>query len=84
MTAVNNLKAIAETEGVDGVFFGPADLSASMGHRGEGAPTELDLRHARHRRRHCTHRRPGAGRAGRRAGLGLFLRAQGRPHPAHP
>jgi 4-hydroxy-2-oxoheptanedioate aldolase len=25
----------AETEGVDGVFFGPADLSASMGHRGQ-------------------------------------------------
>jgi 4-hydroxy-2-oxoheptanedioate aldolase len=37
VTAVNNLKAIAETEGVDGVFFGPADLSASMGHRGSPA-----------------------------------------------
>jgi 4-hydroxy-2-oxoheptanedioate aldolase len=35
VTAVNNLKAIAETEGVDGVFFGPADLSASMGYRGQ-------------------------------------------------
>lgn len=33
--AVKNLKAIAETEGVDGVFFGPADLSASMGYRGQ-------------------------------------------------
>jgi 2-keto-3-deoxy-L-rhamnonate aldolase RhmA len=35
VTTVNNLQAIAETEGVDGVFFGPADLSASMGHRGQ-------------------------------------------------
>ncbi len=29
-----NLDAIAAIEGVDGVFFGPADLSASMGHLG--------------------------------------------------
>jgi 4-hydroxy-2-oxoheptanedioate aldolase len=29
-----NLDAIAATEGVDGVFIGPADLSASMGHVG--------------------------------------------------
>lgn len=35
VTAVSNLRAIAETEGVDGVFFGPADLSASMGYPGE-------------------------------------------------
>ena len=34
-TAIANLQAIAETEGVDGVFFGPADLSASMGHPGQ-------------------------------------------------
>jgi 4-hydroxy-2-oxoheptanedioate aldolase len=33
--AVKNLKAIAGTDGVDGVFFGPADLSASMGYRGQ-------------------------------------------------
>lgn len=31
-TALDNLDAIAATEGVDGVFIGPADLSASMGH----------------------------------------------------
>lgn len=30
MTGLTNLQAIAEVEGVDGVFFGPADLSASM------------------------------------------------------
>jgi 4-hydroxy-2-oxoheptanedioate aldolase len=41
VTAVNNLKAIAETEGVDGVFFGPADLSASMGHRGQPGHPEV-------------------------------------------
>lgn len=33
--ALKNLKAIAEVDGVDGVFFGPADLSASMGYRGQ-------------------------------------------------
>ena len=33
--AIQNLSAIAATEGVDGVFFGPADLSASMGYRGQ-------------------------------------------------
>jgi 4-hydroxy-2-oxoheptanedioate aldolase len=34
-TAISNLRAIAATEGVDGVFFGPADLSASMGYPGQ-------------------------------------------------
>ena len=31
VTALANLEAIAAVEGVDGVFFGPADLSSSMG-----------------------------------------------------
>lgn len=31
---LKNLDAIAATEGVDGVFIGPADLSAAMGHIG--------------------------------------------------
>lgn len=35
VTAMHNLDAIAATAGVDGVFFGPADLSASMGHVGD-------------------------------------------------
>ena len=36
---LRNLDAIARTEGVDGVFIGPADLSACMGHLGDpGAP----------------------------------------------
>jgi 4-hydroxy-2-oxoheptanedioate aldolase len=33
--ALQNLGPIAAVEGVDGVFFGPADLSASMGYRGQ-------------------------------------------------
>lgn len=33
--ALQNLSAIAQTEGVDGVFFGPADLSATMGYPGQ-------------------------------------------------
>ena len=33
-TALDNLEAIANTPGVDGVFIGPADLSASLGHIG--------------------------------------------------
>jgi 4-hydroxy-2-oxoheptanedioate aldolase len=35
---LGNLAAIAAVEGVDGVFFGPADLAASMGYLGK--PTE--------------------------------------------
>ncbi|OOG53484.1 4-hydroxy-2-oxoheptanedioate aldolase [Polaromonas sp. C04] len=31
-TALSHLDAIAATEGVDGIFIGPADLSASLGH----------------------------------------------------
>ncbi len=36
-----NLEAIASVEGVDGVFIGPADLSASMGHRGNPGHPEV-------------------------------------------
>lgn len=35
--ALQNLQAIAQTDGVDGVFFGPADLSAAMGYRGQAS-----------------------------------------------
>lgn len=31
---LNNIAAIAQVEGVDGIFIGPADLSASMGYLG--------------------------------------------------
>jgi 2-keto-3-deoxy-L-rhamnonate aldolase RhmA len=33
----NDLKAICEVDGAHGVFIGPADLAASMGHRGNPA-----------------------------------------------
>jgi 4-hydroxy-2-oxoheptanedioate aldolase len=39
--AMKNLQAIAATPGVDGVFFGPADLSASMGYRGQAGHPEV-------------------------------------------
>jgi 4-hydroxy-2-oxoheptanedioate aldolase len=35
VTALRNLRAICEVDGVDGVFIGPADLAASMGQRGQ-------------------------------------------------
>jgi len=35
VTAIDNLDAIANTPGIDGVFFGPSDLSASMGLAGD-------------------------------------------------
>ena len=38
---VENLKAIAAVPGVDGVFIGPADLSASMGHLGNMTHPEV-------------------------------------------
>ncbi len=40
-TALANLEAIAAVDGVDGVFIGPADLSASMGHRGNPGHPEM-------------------------------------------
>ena len=33
--ALDNIEAICAIDGVDGVFIGPADLHASMGHAGE-------------------------------------------------
>jgi 4-hydroxy-2-oxoheptanedioate aldolase len=35
--ALSNIEAIAAVEGVDGIFIGPADLHASLGHPGEVA-----------------------------------------------
>lgn len=40
-TAMQHLDAIAATPGVDGVFIGPADLSASMGHPGHPGHPEV-------------------------------------------
>ena len=40
--ALLNLEAICAVDGVDGVFIGPADLAASLGHRGDpGHPDVL-------------------------------------------
>ena len=39
--ALHNLDAIAATEGVDGVFIGPADLSAALGHVGDPAHPDV-------------------------------------------
>lgn len=41
LQGLENLEAIAATEGVDGVFIGPADLSASMGHLGDPGHPEV-------------------------------------------
>ncbi|HQQ70898.1 MAG TPA: aldolase/citrate lyase family protein [Alicycliphilus sp.] len=44
LAGLKNLDAIAATEGVDGVFIGPADLSAAMGHVGN--PGHADVQAA--------------------------------------
>jgi 4-hydroxy-2-oxoheptanedioate aldolase len=38
---LENLEAIAAVEGVDGLFIGPSDLSASLGHRGHPEHPEV-------------------------------------------
>ena len=38
---LDNLEAIAAVDGVDGVFIGPADLHASLGHMGEIANPKI-------------------------------------------
>lgn len=42
--AMNQLEAIAKVEGVDGVFIGPSDLAASLGHLGN--PQHADVQAA--------------------------------------
>ena len=41
VTALENLEAICAVDGIDGVFIGPADLSASLGHRGKPGHPEV-------------------------------------------
>lgn len=38
---LDNLEAIAAVDGVDGLFIGPADLAASLGHTGNAAHPEV-------------------------------------------
>src|SRR5262245_35097603 len=40
-TALENIEAIAAVEGVDGLFIGPSDLSAALGHLGEPGHPEV-------------------------------------------
>jgi 4-hydroxy-2-oxoheptanedioate aldolase len=40
-TALQNLPEILQVEGVDGVFIGPSDLSASMGHVGKAGHEDV-------------------------------------------
>ncbi len=40
-TGVDNVEAIAATEGVDGVFVGPSDPAAALGHLGNAAHPEV-------------------------------------------
>ena len=39
--AMNELEAIARVDGIDGVFIGPSDLAASLGHLGNPAHTDV-------------------------------------------
>jgi len=39
--ALDNLEAIARTDGVDGVFIGPADLAAALGRLGDQQHAEV-------------------------------------------
>ncbi len=39
--AMANIEQIAAVDGVDGIFIGPADLAASMGHAGEPSHPEV-------------------------------------------
>jgi 4-hydroxy-2-oxoheptanedioate aldolase len=64
-TALANLEAICAVDGVHGVFIGPADLAASMGHRGNPGPPrsagggragDRDHRRQRQGRRHADRR----------------------------
>lgn len=41
LQALENVEAIATTEGVDGVFFGPADIAADMGYLGNAMHDEV-------------------------------------------
>ena len=41
MPLLARLEAIANVEGADGVFIGPSDLAASMGHIGNPAHAEV-------------------------------------------
>ncbi|RXH40393.1 aldolase/citrate lyase family protein [Bradyrhizobium zhanjiangense] len=41
--ALSNLEAICAVDGIDGVFIGPSDLAASMGHRGKSGHPDVQV-----------------------------------------
>jgi 4-hydroxy-2-oxoheptanedioate aldolase len=41
LEAVKHIEAMAQIDGVDGIFIGPADLSASMGYLGQPRHPEV-------------------------------------------
>ena len=59
---VDNVDAIAATEGVDGVFVGPSDLAAALGHLGNASHPDV------HPCRQCPGRNRRRARKGRRTG----------------
>src|SRR5262245_53737828 len=42
LTGLDNIEAIAAVDGVDGIFIGPSDLSAALGHLGNPAHPDVD------------------------------------------
>lgn len=42
--AIEHVAAISAVEGIDGVFIGPSDLSASLGHRGQASHPDVTIR----------------------------------------
>ena len=61
---VDNVDAIAATEGVDGIFVGPSDLAAALGHLGNASHPDVQkaIQHIFNRARQ-TQRYPRAGRS---------------------
>ena len=45
---VDNVDAIAATEGVDGIFVGPSDLAAALGHLGNASHPDIFNRASAH------------------------------------
>jgi 4-hydroxy-2-oxoheptanedioate aldolase len=86
VTAMRNLREICAVDGVHGIFIGPADLSASMGHRDNPGHPEVQAAIesaiativASGKAAGIPHLRPGAGRGLPAAGLHLRGRGGGR------
>ena len=93
----NEIESIAAVEGVDGIFIGPSDLAADLGHLGNPESPRGASRHRRRRRAHSSRRRKASGiltgdaeSAGRYLELGFHFRGgrqrrrRSRPRHRHP